>query len=159
MFVAIGYGGYDYLLAPQQESVPLSKELRVMELKGKVKALREDLQQNPLHKANSLILKKAGTNLGTDPFLKRRLAEEIARDAARLRKQMEAREKKTEIRINYTGYLQTANTALAIIDGSEYQLGEELESGGYIVQSIAPEKVVLRRKEGRERMTIAIAEE
>jgi hypothetical protein len=44
----------------------------------------------------------------------------------------------------YTGYVEVGALRLAIIDGYEYREGDELETGGYLVEEIRPEQVTLR---------------
>jgi len=43
----------------------------------------------------------------------------------------------------YTGYVELGGGRLAIIDGYEYQVGDELEGGGYKVVEIKPDQVTL----------------
>jgi len=43
---------------------------------------------------------------------------------------------------------------LAIINGMEYLEGEPMETGGYVVRSIDPEKVVLEDMGGRGQLAI-----
>lgn len=43
----------------------------------------------------------------------------------------------------YTGYVRIGDRVLAVINGREYQIGEQLESGGFEVAEISPEAVVL----------------
>jgi hypothetical protein len=50
------------------------------------------------------------------------------------------------------------NKVLALINGMEYQVGEELESGGYVVLEIDPEKVVLQGKGRGGRITVPFTE-
>lgn len=46
-------------------------------------------------------------------------------------------------RFAYTGFLRLGDKLLAVINGREYQAGEQLESGGFVVSSITPEAVEL----------------
>lgn len=43
----------------------------------------------------------------------------------------------------YTGYVEVGDQRLAIIDGRQYEVGEDLESGDYRVVQIEPELAVL----------------
>ena len=43
----------------------------------------------------------------------------------------------------YTGYVELGSGRLAIVDGIEYQVGDNLEGGGYKVAAISPDQVVL----------------
>ncbi|MFZ5812532.1 MAG: hypothetical protein ACOY4F_10855 [Thermodesulfobacteriota bacterium] len=44
----------------------------------------------------------------------------------------------------YTGFVEMGALRLAIIDGYEYREGDELETGGYLVEGIRPDQVTLR---------------
>ena len=44
----------------------------------------------------------------------------------------------------YTGFLRLGDRVLAVINGREYQVGEQLESGGFEVMSITAEAVELQ---------------
>jgi hypothetical protein len=46
----------------------------------------------------------------------------------------------------YSGFLIMGDKRIAIIDGQEYEKGDELKSGLYTVQGIDPEKVTIRDK-------------
>jgi len=47
-------------------------------------------------------------------------------------------------KFQYTGYVRVGQLGLAVINGREYQVGEQLESGGFEVVEISPEAVVLQ---------------
>ncbi len=44
----------------------------------------------------------------------------------------------------YTGFVEMGALRLAIIDGFEYREGDELETGGFVVEEITPPQVTLR---------------
>ncbi|WP_243312410.1 general secretion pathway protein GspB [Fundidesulfovibrio agrisoli] len=47
-------------------------------------------------------------------------------------------------KFQYTGFVRVGQSTLAVINGREYQTGEQLESGGFEVVEITPEAVVLQ---------------
>lgn len=47
-------------------------------------------------------------------------------------------------KFHYTGFVKVGDHSLAVINGREYQVGEQLESGGFEVVQITPEAVVLQ---------------
>jgi hypothetical protein len=49
-----------------------------------------------------------------------------------------------EITPAFTGYVELGVLRLAIIDGYEYREGDELETGGFLVEEIKPSQVTLR---------------
>ena len=58
----------------------------------------------------------------------------------------------------YTGYLQMGSRTMAIINGLEYQLGDELQSGGRIVKEIDPLKVVIGPRADDRNMILPLEE-
>ena len=48
-----------------------------------------------------------------------------------------------DARVQYTGFLQMGDTRLAIINGMEYEAGDQLEPGGFIIRRILPNHVVV----------------
>jgi len=59
-----------------------------------------------------------------------------------------------EIAISYTGYLEMGNSRLAIINGNEYEAGDTLEPGGFIVRSISTSRVVIVATDGSKNVFI-----
>ena len=53
-----------------------------------------------------------------------------------------------DVELAYTGYIEMGSMRLAIINGNEYESGERLEEGGYIVRTILPTQVVLVTTDG-----------
>lgn len=47
-------------------------------------------------------------------------------------------------KFHYTGFIRVGERKLAVINGREYQVGEQLEAGGFEVTEITPEAVVLQ---------------
>lgn len=54
----------------------------------------------------------------------------------------------------YTGYVELGTGRLAVVDGYEYQAGDTLEGGGYKIVAIVPDKVILERLEGGNRVEL-----
>jgi len=48
-----------------------------------------------------------------------------------------------DARVQYTGFLQMGDARLAIINGMEYEPGDRLEPGGFIIRRILPNHVVV----------------
>ena len=51
---------------------------------------------------------------------------------------------KGELMPAFTGYVELGALRLAIIDGYEYREGDELETGGFLVDEVKPTQVTLR---------------
>jgi hypothetical protein len=60
--------------------------------------------------------------------------------------------------ISYNGYLQMGSRHLAIINGTEYEAGEELEKGGFTVGKIYPNRVIIVLRGGKVKHSIPLEE-
>jgi hypothetical protein len=60
--------------------------------------------------------------------------------------------------ITYNGYLQMGNRHLAIINGTEYETGEELDKGGFTVGKIYPNRVIIILRGGKVKHAIPLEE-
>jgi hypothetical protein len=60
--------------------------------------------------------------------------------------------------ITYSGYLQMGSRNLAIINGTEYEAGEELEKGGFTVGKIYPNRVIIVLRGGKVKHAIPLEE-
>jgi hypothetical protein len=49
-------------------------------------------------------------------------------------------------KIIYSGYVDSGKNKMAIINGLEYRLGEELELEGYVLKQITPSSVLIFNK-------------
>ena len=72
-----------------------------------------------------------------DPFLRG----ELPLESQSRRKLVEAHA--LNVNFIYSGYMEMGDNRLAVINGMEYVVGEELNTGGFIVNSISPAQVVI----------------
>ena len=59
---------------------------------------------------------------------------------------------------SYSGLLQVGDATVAFINGREYRVGDELTTGGYVVEKIDGAEVVLRCTTGEGLITVPIDE-
>ena len=93
-----------------------------------------DKTQSGPSKKQAYVLNKAQTAWKQDPLV-----------------QLEAKKVKVDTgpepvldtRIQYTGYLEMGDTRLAIINGMEYEIGDRLEPGGFVIRRILPNRVMV----------------
>jgi hypothetical protein len=60
--------------------------------------------------------------------------------------------------ISYSGYLKMGDKSLAIINGLEYETGDELPEGGHVVDKIYADKLVIVTGGGRKKITVPLDE-
>jgi hypothetical protein len=63
-----------------------------------------------------------------------------------------------ELGIVYSGFLNMGNRNLAIINGIEYEKGENLPDGGHIVEQIYPNRVVVGMHGSKKKITVKLEE-
>lgn len=88
------------------------------------------------------ILKKAQQDWQRDPLA--RIASEKSDDADRQWNMLKSA-------LVYTGFLQMGDKRLAIINGTEYESGDLLEPGGYVIRRIYPDHVVISARSGNKK--------
>jgi len=150
--MAVIYGLYNVFLTPSIDpdlkdtdgkteiSVKFATDLRKNMSKG-------GFSQNGVH-----ILSRTSTDWAKDVFLTYRLpaqhkAESDQADAAA-----------KPFNLSYSGYLETHNKRLAIINGREYEEGEELEEKGYVVRRILPARIMIGEKGKKKKFSVELEE-
>jgi len=132
--LAIAYGVYSFIASPSGLArIETGKKLA--DLNKLIASVTEDLNKAGMTGAEAFIIARAEAEWVRDPFSERRLSmtSELAAQAE-------------EVIFTYTGYMEAGKKRLAIINGLEYRAGEELELGGYVVQSIHSDWVVIKGK-------------
>ncbi len=133
MVVALGYGGFELLLSSSKgggEETPRAGDPGPRDL---VRRVAEDLEQAEPGSQETYLLRLAAAGWQGDPFWVR--PEEPPRE--------EPVAEEDPGPLEYTGYLEVNQRRMAIINGVEYEVGEELEQGGAVLKSITPSEVVL----------------
>ena len=137
MIAAILYGGYNFFLAPSSKTVIESPEKKGEVLNQFVTDVAAKLKKKDISEADKYVIARANDNWTNDPFLKTELA--LQPEPTKDRKEEAAQ----EVIFRYSGYMEMGAQRLAIINGMEYSVDDELEPGGYIVKSISAAQVVL----------------
>ncbi len=134
MAAAIVFGLFSLLFSSPQKAVTVGSDNRLKELNEMTGKFRDDLQKEALSPAQAYVLENASVEWNADPFVGKTLvpAAEPAKD-----------QPAPEVGFSYTGFMNSPTRRLAVINGMEYVIGEELQAGGYIVRIIEQDKVVL----------------
>jgi len=64
-----------------------------------------------------------------------------------------------DARVQYTGFLQMGDSRLAIINGTEYEIGDRLEPQGFVIRRILPNQVVVSPPGKKKKLMILPMEE
>jgi hypothetical protein len=143
------YAAYEYLI-----SGPAGKKVETgtnsAEINTFVSDLQNDLIKNITVGVDAYIIGRAEANWQRNPFWERQSYKEWA-----------AREGAAGVsasKIIYSGYVDSGRKKLAVINGLEYRVGEQLEMEGYILKGITPSKVLLVNKNTGNEVEIPIQE-
>jgi hypothetical protein len=138
LLVALSGAAYWFIAAPppQRQSTQVAPEKQPSETEDLSSTqLLKELKKDSLIQRERYILERAASDWPRDLF-------ERPRPSA-------PRETTTSTTATpagsyrYSGYVEVDKKKLAIINGMQYQVGDQLESGKYAVRSIESEKVVL----------------
>ena len=132
--LAIVYGVYSFIASPSRLA-RIETGKKSAELNKLMASVTEDLKKVAMTGAEAFIIARAEAEWVRDPFSEKGLSV-----TSELTAQAE------EVIFTYTGYMEAGKKRLAIINGLEYRTGEELELGGYVVQSIHSDRVVIKGK-------------
>ncbi len=149
MILTVVLGGLNFL-GKSPDQLLAGKEQHINELNQFIAKAISQLNDNG-SKVSDYILKTASFKLDKDPFLK------LEAKKVSVPEQKSPIAEKDEQTLHYSGYLQLGHKNIAIINGYEYENGDAVESHGYIVQQITPEKVILESM-GKEKIILLIEE-
>ena len=137
MIVVIAFGGYTYFFNSGDDATTGKSKQSLSELKEFVVDAATNLSNETISSADKYIIDQAEKVWPQDPFLQAgtHLTSEPFKASAKVNAQT--------VQISYTGFLQTSDALIAIVNGSEYETGDQLNEAGYYVKRILPTKIVL----------------
>ena len=135
MLLSVVYGVYTLFFSepPKESTFGGDKELAT--LNAFIAKVAEKTKTG-LSKEQAYILQKAQAEWKQDPLVQ--IRNKISKD-----EEEESKPPVLKSELLYTGFLEMGDTRLAIINGTEYETGEKLEPGGFIIRSILPDHVVI----------------
>jgi hypothetical protein len=140
------YAAYEYLIAG-----PAAKKAKAVANPAQINTFVSDLQGDLIKDivagVDSYIIGMAEKDWQRNPFWERSSYKEWA-----------AREGGAGAKIIYSGYVDSGKKKLAVINGFEYRIGEQLEMEGYVLKGITPSKVILLNKNTGSEIEITIQE-
>jgi hypothetical protein len=147
------YAGYELLIAS-----PASKKVKTnennQEISTVVSDLRNDLMKNVEGGMDEYIITRAEANWKRNPFWDRSSSSYKEWAAT----QGAAGSSGSAAKIIYSGYVDAGKMKIAIIDGLEYRVGEQLEMEGYVLKRVTPSKVLIVNKNTGSEVEIPISE-
>lgn len=154
--LAILYGGFTFLFPSTKKTVSLTTQKSADELNRFVSSVSKGLRQDQPSKIDADILARAATEWPRNPFV---ASITPLRAELRVEKRPEYKAPPVlKVDLAYTGYLVVGNKKLAIINGMEYEVGDELEESGYILSAISPTKATIREKKSNQQYSLTLEE-
>ena len=145
------YAGYVYLIADRQKGKKVEIGKESVKIETVISGLTDELNKNKLSDFDIYIITKAQVDSGKNPFLRRDLYKAwLAKDSSG--------SAIAAVKIIYSGYVDTGINKLAVLNGIEYKIGEELKEEGYILKNITSSKVIIFNKHTGNNMEIPIQE-
>jgi len=157
MILTVIYGAYNFFIASPSKDA--KQNVVVADIKsnvesGKRNKLIKDIssvvKENETVKVRKYVAKRAEEDWGDDPFASSRIVAGTVAVAAGAEK---------ELRFTYSGYLEIGKKKIAVINGVDYQRGDELEVGDFRVVRIYPSKVLLVDARKGKTITVPFIEE
>ena len=151
MALSLVYGFYVFVIEAPGKKGAIVKNSNLESLNKFISHVAE-LTRESLSEIDSYIIEKAPKQWDKDPLLSSDSEFQFKAEST------EADVSALKVNIKYTGYLNMGAKNLAILDGLEYEEGEELEKGGFIIRKIYPERVIIVIKGKQEEIAIPLEE-
>jgi len=120
---------------------PMAKKAKLQDkpvtIASFVNAVSEELTRNRIAGVNAAIARSAEREWEKNPFWDRASYREFAGNETGFG---------SAAKIVYSGYVDTGRKQMAIINGWEYEAGEELDMEGYVLKSVTPSRVVITNR-------------
>lgn len=151
--VFVLYAGYEFLIArPADKKVQPSTNVDSAKKSTSLGDLTNELSKDKLSDLDTYMVKKIEADWSKNPFWKKDLYKEWAA------KEDAAKGGSTTPKIIYSGYVDAGKNKMAVINGLEYRIGEQLEIEGYFLKQITPSKVIIFNKNTGDREEVPLQE-
>jgi hypothetical protein len=133
--IAVLYAGYELLIAgPAAKKA--GKATAPVEEKAALAALTSDIMSNKATAADVYVAQRAEAQWNKNPFWDKASYRAFAQKE-------EVKGAPQGPKIVYSGYVETGNKKMAIINGWEYEAGQPLEMEGYLLKRVTPSRVLI----------------
>jgi hypothetical protein len=158
MTLAILYGLFELLWQPaKKDSTGMREDNKA--LNELIAGIGQGITEGGLTQAEQYVLTNAQNEWPQDPF------SDVPLDMLEVGDRADIEERAADTLISepepgftYSGFLVMGDKRIAIINGQEYEKGDDLISGLYTVQGIDPEKVAIKDKKSSRIIIVPIRE-
>lgn len=152
MALAVLYGGYEFFWASKPKKGIKSPEKKEEVLDKFVTDVAVKLKKKDISDLDKHIIARAKDEWTRDPFVRIELPSESELKQERIEASA------LEMNLTYSGYMEMGDQKLAVINGMEYMVGDELEPGGYIVKSISSTQIEIGIKDTKQTIVLEVEE-
>ncbi|MFC1838880.1 hypothetical protein ACFL1N_04810 [Thermodesulfobacteriota bacterium] len=157
MILAVLFGLFEFLFSTPSDPEMMVNKKKLEELKNSLSSSAVVISTGKLSDNQSYIIDTAAMDWIKNPF-----KDNFSHDTLSKKKVLSGQEgkdnKKGIRKLIYSGFLSMTKKQMAIINGLEYEVGDELETGGYIVKQIKPSEVLLKMKNQDKIISITLSE-
>jgi hypothetical protein len=134
------YAGYEYLIAaPANKKIITSTSAESVNINNSITGITKDLGKDKITDFDAYVVKRMEADWGKNPFWKK--------DSYKAWAVREGTASGSVLaKIIYSGYVDSGKNKMAVINGFEYRIGEQLEIEGYVLKQITPSKVLIFNK-------------
>ena len=154
--LALVYGAYEVFLhsPPKPPTFQSSSKGKSLDTLNSFITKVAEAAQEGLSETDTYIIQRAEAQWIQDPLIRIRKPPKVEIEPEDV-----VTTEKPELEIAYTGYIEMGSMRLAIINGNEYETGDRLEQGDYIVRSISPTQVeIVTTDTNRNRFIVPLQE-
>lgn len=159
MSLAVAYGAYALFFSSPPKGTSTFGGSRSGELNKLITELSVGLSKEGPTETDIYIIEKAESKWVKDPFCEKKIAVVKEKEEASKAEAEAEAEVLPEVTFSYSGYMEMGDRKIAIVDGMEYKIGEEIGPGGFIIRAIYPNKVVIGIKGEKGEITVPLVEE
>jgi len=147
MILSVVYGAYVWFLPESQQAATLKEDDNQQKvLNAFIFKVAEKIKTG-FPKNQAYVLQKAEAQWKRDPL--------IQIEPKTSEKEEDSQQPVLTSKMIYTGFLRMGDKRLAIINGMEYETGDILEPGGFVIRSISSSRVVIAAP-GRKKKTMIL---
>ena len=134
------YAGYEYLIAgPANKKIITNTGSDSVDINNSITGITKDLGKDKITDFDAYVVKRMEADWGKNPFWKKDMYKAWVNKEGLAKGGILAK-------IIYSGYVDSGKIKLAVINGFEYRIEEQLEIEGYVLKQITPSKVIIFNK-------------
>ncbi|WP_457570746.1 hypothetical protein [Desulfovulcanus sp.] len=143
--IVITYGLYSFVVENSKKNSPEAPKTE--NFSSLTRNTLNKLSANKLDPKTLYILELINQSWENDPFIKNKFIKAVKVKKA------------DDVHFEYTGYVEMGSTRIAIINGREYTIGENLEIEGYTLKNIYPHLVIIKGPGYKNEISVPYQEE